>query len=224
MSDKINVLLTSFEQFYKYKYNPTISVSEKVEKILKNSNIINLSTKVMQCKYSTIKEEVYDLYKSNPDIILSLGLGASRTSLNLESVAQNEYNSIAPDNDGIIINGDPIIPNGNKLLNTLNLKELEILSNKHVSSAISDNAGKFMCNANFYWNQYKINNEKLNTQYLFIHIPFTDEYIGKEPILINEDLPTLPEKGIVNAIVNIFEELSIKINNSRISEVKNTMI
>ena len=39
MSDKINVLLTSFEQFYKYKYNPTISVSEKVVKILTNSNI-----------------------------------------------------------------------------------------------------------------------------------------------------------------------------------------
>ena len=45
MSDKINVLLTSFEQFYKYKYNPTISVSEKVEEILKDSNIINISTK-----------------------------------------------------------------------------------------------------------------------------------------------------------------------------------
>ena len=42
MSDKINVLLTSFEQFYKYKYNPTISVSEKVEEILKDSNIINI--------------------------------------------------------------------------------------------------------------------------------------------------------------------------------------
>ena len=111
MSDKINVLLTSFEQFYKYKYNPTISVSEKVEEILKDSNIINISTKVMQCKYSTIKEEVYDLYNSNPDIILSLGLGASRTSLNLESIAQNEYNSIAPDNDGVIMNGNPIILN-----------------------------------------------------------------------------------------------------------------
>ena len=120
MSNKINVLLTSFEQFYKYKYNPTISVSEKVEEILKDSNIINISTKVMQCKYSTIKEEVYDLYNSNPDIILSLGLGASRTSLNLESIAQNEYNSIAPDNDGVIMNGNPIIQNGNNLINTLN--------------------------------------------------------------------------------------------------------
>ena len=220
MSDKINVLLTSFEQFYKYKYNPTISVSEKVEEILKDSNIINISTKVMQCKYSTIKEEVYDLYNSNPDIILSLGLGASRTSLNLESIAQNEYNSIAPDNEGIIMDGNPIIQNGNNLINTLNLKNLELLSNKHVSSAISDNAGKFMCNANFYWNQHKINNENLNTKYLFIHIPFTDEYIGKEPILANEDLPILSEKGIVNAIVNILEELSKQINDSKISEIK----
>ena len=220
MSDKINVLLTSFEQFYKYKYNPTISVSEKVEEILKDSNIINISTKVMQCKYSTIKEEVYDLYNSNPDIILSLGLGASRTSLNLESIAQNEYNSTAPDNDGVIMNGNPIIQNGNNLINTLNLKDLELLSNKHVSSEISDNAGKFMCNANFYWNQHKINNENLNTKYLFIHIPFTDEYIGKEPILANEDLPILSERGIVNAIVNILEELSKQINDSKISEIK----
>ena len=137
MSNKINVILTSFEQFYKYKYNPTISVSEKVENILKNSNIINLSTQVMQCKYSTIKQEVYGLYESNPDIILSLGLGASRTSLNLESLAQNEYSSVAPDNEGIILNGDPIIPNGNDLLSSLNLNDLEILSNKHVKSAIS---------------------------------------------------------------------------------------
>ncbi len=220
MSNKINVILTSFEQFYKYKYNPTISVSVKVENILKNSNIINLSTKVMQCKYSTIKQEVYDLYESNPDIILSLGLGASRTSLNLESLAQNEYNSIAPDNEGVVLNGNPIIQKGNDLLNNLNLKDLEILSNKYVSSAISNNAGKFMCNANFYWNQYKINNDNLNTKYLFIHIPFTDEYIGKEPILDNEDLPILPENGIVNAIVNILEHLSRQITNSKISELK----
>ena len=220
MSNKINVILTSFEQFYKYKYNPTISVSVKVKNILKNSNIINLSTKVMQCKYSTIKQEVYDLYESNPDIILSLGLGASRTSLNLESLAQNEYNSIAPDNEGVVLNGNPIIQKGNDLLNNLNLKDLEILSNKYVSSAISNNAGKFMCNANFYWNQYKINNDNLNTKYLFIHIPFTDEYIGKEPILDNEDLPILPENGIVNAIVNILEHLSRQITNSKISELK----
>jgi len=220
MSNKINVILTSFEQFYKYKYNPTISVAEKVENILKNSNIINLSTKVMQCKYSTIKQEVYGLYESNPDIILSLGLGASRTSLNLESLAQNEYSSVAPDNEGIILNGDPIIPNGNDLLSSLNLNDLEILSNKHVKSAISNNAGKFMCNANFYWNQYKINNENLNTKYLFIHIPFTDEYIGKEPILANEDLPILSENGIVNAIVSILENISNQITNSKISEIK----
>tara|TARA_Y100001960_G_scaffold315697_1_gene381621 strand:- start:214 stop:879 length:666 start_codon:yes stop_codon:yes gene_type:complete len=220
MPGKINVLLTSFEQFYKYKYNPTISVSEKVEKILNNSETIDISTKVMQCKYSTIKQEVYDLYKNKPDIIISLGLGASRISLNLESVAQNEYNSIAPDNEGVIMDGNPIIQNGNNLFNSLNLKELEILSNKHVSSAVSDNAGKFMCNANFYWNQYKINNENLNTKYLFIHIPFTDEYIGKEPILTNEELPILSEKGIVNAIVNIFEELSAQIKASRIKELK----
>ena len=220
MSNKINVILTSFEQFYKYKYNPTISVAEKVENILKNSNIINLSTKVMQCKYSTIKQEVYGLYESNPDIILSLGLGASRTSLNLESLAQNEYSSVAPDNEGIILNGDPIIPNGNDLLSSLNLNDLEILSNKHVKSAISNNAGKFMCNANFYWNQYKINNENLNTKYLFIHIPFTDEYIGKEPILANEDLPILSENGIVNAIVSILEKISNQIANSKISEIK----
>lgn len=220
MSNKINVILTSFEQFYKYKYNPTISVAEKVENILKNSNIINLSTKVMQCKYSTIKQEVYGLYESNPDIVLSLGLGASRTSLNLESLAQNEYSSVAPDNEGIILNGDPIIPNGNDLLSSLNLNDLEILSNKHVKSAISNNAGKFMCNANFYWNQYKINNENLNTKYLFIHIPFTDEYIGKEPILANEDLPILSENGIVNAIVSILEKISNQIANSKISEIK----
>ena len=220
MSNKINVILTSFEQFYKYKYNPTISVSVKVENILKNSNIINLSTKVMQCKYSTIKQEVYGLYESNPDIILSLGLGASRTSLNLESLAQNEYSSVAPDNEGIILNGDPIIPNGNDLLSSLNLNDLEILSNKHVKSAISNNAGKFMCNANFYWNQYKINNENLNTKYLFIHIPFTDEYIGKEPILANEDLPILSENGIVKAIVSILEKISNQIANSKISEIK----
>jgi len=220
MSNKINVILTSFEQFYKYKYNPTISVAEKVENILKNSNIINLSTKVMQCKYSTIKQEVYGLYESNPDIILSLGLGASRTSLNLESLAQNEYSSVAPDNEGIILNGDPIIPNENDLLSSLNLNDLEILSNKHVKSAISNNAGKFMCNANFYWNQYKINNENLNTKYLFIHIPFTDEYIGKEPILANEDLPILSENGIVNAIVSILEKISNQIANSKISEIK----
>ena len=118
------------------------------------------------------------------------------------------------------IGGNPIIEKGKDLLNTLNLKDLESISNNYVSSAISNNAGKFMCNANFYWNQYKINNENLNTKYLFIHIPFTDEYVGKEPVLKNEDLPILSENGIVNAIVNILEHLSKQIINSKTSEIK----
>ena len=56
MARKIKVILTSFEQFYKYKYNPTITVTEKVESILKYSNILNISTKVIYTTSSLIKK------------------------------------------------------------------------------------------------------------------------------------------------------------------------
>ena len=85
-------------------------------------------------------------------------------------MAQNVYSSVSPDNDGIILDGDHIIPNANDLHSTLDLNKLNLISGKSVKSEISENAGKFMCNANFYWNQHKISTEKLNTKYLFIHI------------------------------------------------------
>mgnify|MGYP001307212787 FL=1 len=203
-----NLIITSFEQFSKYKYNPTISVAERVSAIFKNNRNFNVINKILQCNYSSIKNEIYDLYKNNPDIIISLGLGASRKSLNLEYIAQNEYSSLSPDNEGVLLQNQPIIHMGVNLKNSLDLKNLNDISNTKVKSEISSNAGKFMCNANFYWNQYKINTENLDTKFVFIHIPFTDKYQNLEPLINEEKLPVLSEDGIVNAVVEIINELS----------------
>ena len=203
-----NLIITSFEQFSKYKFNPTISVADRVTNYFNNKSNINVVNKILQCKYSTIKSEVYDLYSYDPDVIISLGLGASRKCLNLEYVAQNVYSSVSADNDGIILDGDHIIPNANDLHSTLDLNKLNLISGKSVKSEISENAGKFMCNANFYWNQHKISTEKLNTKYLFIHIPFTDKYKDIEPLINKENLPILSEDGIVDAVINIINELT----------------
>ena len=203
-----NLIITSFEQFSKYKYNPTISVAERVSAIFKNNRNFNVINKILQCNYSSIKNEIYDLYKNNPDIIVSLGLGASRKSLNLEYIAQNEYSSLSPDNEGVLLQNQPIIHMGVNLKNSLDLKNLNDISNTKVKSEISSNAGKFMCNANFYWNQYKINTENLDTKFVFIHIPFTDKYQNLEPLINEEKLPVLSEDGIVNAVVEIINELS----------------
>tara|TARA_B100000131_G_scaffold320951_1_gene370372 strand:- start:1449 stop:2078 length:630 start_codon:yes stop_codon:yes gene_type:complete len=203
-----NLIITSFEQFSKYKYNPTISVADRVSAIFNKDENFNVISEILQCKYSTIKNEVYDLYKYKPDIIISLGLGASRKSLNLEYLAQNEYSSFSPDNEGVLLQNEPIIDRGYDLKNTLDLDNLNNISNKNVKSEISTNAGKFMCNANFYWNQYKINTQNLNTKFVFIHIPFTDKYKNLEPLINEEKLPVLSEDGIVNAIVGIINELS----------------
>ncbi|MBG73836.1 MAG: hypothetical protein CL796_03750 [Chloroflexi bacterium] len=203
-----NLIITSFEQFSKYKYNPTISVADRVSAIFNKDENFNVISEILQCKYSSIKNEVYDLYKYKPDIIISLGLGASRKSLNLEYLAQNEYSSLSPDNEGVLLQNEPIIDMGYDLKNTLDLDNLNNISNKNVKSEISTNAGKFMCNANFYWNQYKINTQNLNTKYVFIHIPFTDKYKNLEPLINEEKLPVLSEDGIVNAIVGIINELS----------------
>lgn len=203
-----NLIITSFEQFSKYKYNPTISVADRVSAIFNKDENFNVISEILQCKYSSIKNEVYDLYKYKPDIIISLGLGASRKSLNLEYLAQNEYSSFSPDNEGVLLQNEPIIDRGYDLKNTLDLDNLNNISNKNVKSEISTNAGKFMCNANFYWNQYKINTQNLNTKFVFIHIPFTDKYKNLEPLINEEKLPVLSEDGIVNAIVGIINELS----------------
>ena len=203
-----NLIITSFEQFSKYKYNPTISVAERVSAIFKNNRNFNVINKILQCNYSSIKNEIYDLYKNNPDIIVSLGLGASRKSLNLEYIAQNEYSSLSPDNEGVLLQNQPIIHMGVNLKNSLDLKNLNDISNTKVKSEISSNAGKFMCNANFYWNQYKINTENLDTKFVFIHIPFTDKYQNLEPLINEKKLPVLSEDGIVNAVVEIINELS----------------
>ena len=165
-----NIKLTSFEPFGKYKYNPTISVMSAVQKYFQNSTEIKLSTQILQCKYSTIREEVYDIYKDDPDIIISLGLRANTSYLNLESVAQNEYSSTTPDNDGVVLNGSEIISSSDNLNNTLDIQQLKILSEKYVDTVVSYDAGKFMCNANFFWNQYKINTNNLYTKYLFINM------------------------------------------------------
>lgn len=208
MNNIIKVTLTSFEPFGKYKYNPTISVMNNVQSFFENSVNIEITTRILQCKYSTIKNEVYDIYNENPDIIISLGLRANTSYLNLESIAHNEYSSITPDNDGITLSGNKIIDSSENLISTIDLDKLQILSDKCVDSIVSKNAGKFMCNANFFWNQYKLNSEKINSKYLFIHIPFTDKYIDLEQEISNNNLPVLKEDNIVRSIISIIKNLS----------------
>lgn len=139
-----------------------------------------------------IREKIEEV---QPDVVIMLG-EARRDAICLERIGYNEHRFTIPDNNGNLIEGQPIIPGGpDSYQTTLPLDRiLEAMQQTGTPVRPSEDAGRYICNEVLYSALHHINERGMETEAGFIHVPHLPE-VANEP-----DYPSLPTEIVVAAL------------------------
>lgn len=174
------VLITGFEPFGDYEFNPTMDIVHwnNGRTITGAEEIIGM---VLPATYFDPFLKVSKFIdEEKPDAIISLGLSSSIHSIRIETLFQNKMWSKYRDADGYKPNGVRINKKRGAVKNITPCSDTPLLSEElkmnNIVSEISQDAGTFICNSLAYLTTCKIIDEQLPIKNMFIHIPWTDDY------------------------------------------------
>ena len=175
------ILITGFEPFGDYAYNPTKELAEHFEGLIID-NEIQICGLVLPCTYyGAFKEVERIIDRENLYAIINVGLSTRIPKLHIEKVFYNSMESKYADADGLQPSGDPIYPNKNEAVHPH--ADIDFLMKcareANLPVATSDDPGRFICNALGFHVSHKIKDENLATKNMFIHTPWTDDFTDK---------------------------------------------
>lgn len=174
------VIVTGFEPFGSYKFNPTKELAEwnDMRTVTGKERIIGI---VLPCTYRGAFEKLSKIIdEEKPDAIISTGLSSTVGGIRIETRFRNRMLSKYADANGYKPKGIRI----NRKRGAYN--ELtpfcdhtffrKTLDGKGIPVEVSQDANTFICNSLGYLTTQKILSEHLPIRNMFIHIPWTDEY------------------------------------------------
>lgn len=174
------IILTGFEPFGPYKYNPTMDLTRSLH--YKRVGDLEFSGLVLPCTYygafNILSEKITQL---SPEIVISGGLSSSIPSLRLELAGKNIMNGKYPDAGGRKPNNEQIVPKGD-FFHTVNTDIIYLekcLSEKNIEADVSADAGEFICNSLIYLTMKMIYEEDLPVRFSFFHTPWTENYLSR---------------------------------------------
>lgn len=175
------VVITGFEAFGGYQENPTKELLNDDRIRVPGVEVIGL---VLPCTYFGAFEILSPFVdKEKPDAIISTGLSSSVRGIRIETTFHNIMNGKYSDANGYSPQGLPIYdkPDAKDFLvsNADNIYLANILKKNQVPVELSIDADAFICNSLGYLTTKKILQNFLLIQYMFIHIPWTDNYKDK---------------------------------------------
>lgn len=200
MEEKKKILVTGFMPFGGDDINPTEIILSMLPKEINGFLIDKLLLPVEFIKARDLIINEYD--KINPNFVIMLGQAGKRKSISIEKIAKNIMDARIPDNSGYQPKNLLIKEDGDHLLSTLPIEEINNALNKdNILSDISFDAGCYVCNYVFY-NMLDHNKGMVPTG--FIHVPFIFEQGHKEyPYMELNDI----YKGIKKAIEVIITKI-----------------
>jgi pyroglutamyl-peptidase len=137
----MRLLLTGFEPFGEHRVNPSQLVAERLGGV-----VLPVSVARMPPALAAAVE------REKPEIVLGLGLASLRTQIAVERVAINVLDFTIPDNDGTLLEGDPIDPEGPPAhFSPLPIKRvLSAWLEEEIPAYLSNTAGTYICNQMLY--------------------------------------------------------------------------
>ncbi len=200
------IILTGFEPFGNYQFNPTKDSTLKFDG--KKFGDRKITGVVLPCLYDAWTYLADVIEEINPYAIISTGFASCVGGMRIESSFRNLMDSKYSDASGYSPKGLPIIakdaPN-NVTTNAL-YEELFLMLVEHgIPAEYSMDAESFICNALGYQTSLAIQRQNLPIRNAFIHVPWTTEYKDKVPhqpgkIFIDHDVYN---KGLELLIRNI---------------------
>ncbi len=171
------ILLTGFEPFLNEPINPS---KELVLAFAKACDTV-----VLPVSYDRAWRVLQShLLGQHYDFILMLGQAGERKAIGLERVAINLQDTETADEDGVRRVQEKISDAGpDAFLNPLPLRPWsQALQKMQLPVEISFTAGAFVCNSTYYQTFRFLKERSLQTQILFVHVPYLPEQLtGKKP-------------------------------------------
>lgn len=199
------IIITSFQPFGDYMYNPTKDIAHYAKKQYENGKytrkIIGL---FLPCEYYGAFNEFRPyIEKEKPYAIINLGFSSSVKGIRIENRFENiMYHNRYSDNLGLKPDREPINKNGDDYEYTdhnLNVFFKNELHNKNMRVEFSNNANNFICNSFGYLTAQFIREHKLQTKHIFLHIPWTDNY---REIIKNTDGKIFLEERVIHRAID----------------------
>lgn len=170
----MKVLISGFGPFAEHTQNPT---EDLINRLRDSKFPYELAAVLLPVSYKdsflVLEERIKEF---SPDWVISFGLAGDRNAISLEQIAVNEMNSKTADNQGVKLEGVEILHNSeNSLHSTLPLEQILLFSeDSPIPYEISQNAGRFVCNALMYKALHYFKDSDVKAG--FIHIPPTIEH------------------------------------------------
>jgi pyroglutamyl-peptidase len=167
------VLVTGFEPFGAYPINPSQMIAETLNgSSLPDAEIIGI---VLPVNFTTSVEKARDAIEQyHPDVVISLGLNAKATVIEVEKIGINLKRY--PLGDGrwsfprLIVKKSPFLR-----ITSLHTDDIvRKMQEADIPAKQSFFAGTYICNALFYGLIGYVKNQNLNTSIGFLHVPLLD--------------------------------------------------
>ncbi|MDO7907507.1 pyroglutamyl-peptidase I [Paenibacillus sp. JX-17] len=201
----MKLLLSGFEPFGGMKVNPT----EQLMQDMAAASItgVDIRTVLLPVYFDECAEILLQaVEKFQPDVIISCGLAAGRTSITPERIAIN-VKDIAPDasypdNRGTRPQDEPIDPDGpDGLFSGLPVRDMvSRLQAAGIPAAVSNTAGTYICNNTMYAVLNYIRRHQLPVLAGFVHVPASSDMAADKP-----SLPSLPYDMLLRGLKLIIE-------------------
>ncbi|MGP4077664.1 pyroglutamyl-peptidase I [Halobacillus sp. K22] len=196
------LLLTGFEPFLNFAFNPTESIVEYLDgRTIGNYTIHGV---VLPVDFNRSAEELITHYHHiNPDAVITLGMAAHRKTITPERVAINIKDG-APDNDGYVPEDEPIQEDGaDAYFSELPIKNMvACLREKGIPAEISNTAGTYLCNNVMYSLLHELHQTEKKIPAGFVHIPASFEIA-----MVDSEMPAWPLSTLQEGIETIIQTL-----------------
>ena len=193
------LLVTGFAPFGGDKVNPSWQAVRALPDVVGVWELYKKELPVTFC--GAPKALLAAMAEAEPDAVLMVGLAGSRGMVTPERQGVNEIVARIPDNEGNQPNNEPVVPGGPEILySTLPVEDMtEAIEALGIPARLSENAGRFVCNALLYSVLYELERSEDPVPAAFVHVPATPE--------MGLDVPTLPLTDIVRALQAAIEAI-----------------
>jgi pyroglutamyl-peptidase len=133
-----------------------------------------LAAQVLPVSAARLPGRLADLLETyRPDVVLGLGEARGCGVVRVERVAVNVLDSDTPDNDGWLLKGMAVVPDGPAIYrSTAPCDALrEAVERSGVACAASDDAGRYICNQMLYLTLHWASGQSHRPRVGFLHVP-----------------------------------------------------
>ncbi len=174
-------LVTGFEPFGQSSLNP----SEQVVRLLAGRQFARFGVKTAVLpvhRYHGPQKLLALVQQTRPDAVVCLGEAGGRTAVSIERVAVNLLDFRIADNDGLVVQDEPIVADGPAAyFTTLPVRALQqAVAAAGIPAELSLSAGAFLCNQVTYELLHFLAQQQMAIPAGFVHLPLLPEQAASQ--------------------------------------------